>query len=355
MAPPIGHLMISDLAAGQAAFQTVQNFGVENIAEAVQNELAVHNSILTDIVNEIATPATTRIEAKGGGGTMHMYRAAEHSRVPTQKVAAGFNLGYPIFKNQIALGWTDEWFRRKTVQELAQHVAARRLAHLQQVYRDLRMAMWLTTNYSHDDEWEDPPLAIPVKRLANADGLYIPPSPTGTAFDPTTHQHYLANATLTNAFALSLVNTVLEHQPTNGLRVAIHQNDRAEWEALPDFRPYAYPGITPVEGELTQAANIQQLNDIPIGTFGAAQVWIKPWAVDNYPAVYDTQRKPLRYRVRGGDDFGLFIAAQNRAFPWLAEFAESYYGFGVSERTGAAILFTAGGSYVDPVFPPTGP
>jgi hypothetical protein len=345
--------MVSDLAASNVANQIVANYGLDKAAEAVQSELDAHNAIVQDIIGELALPAETRIEAAGGPGSMKMFRAGEHSRVPTQKIGAAYNLGYPIEKFQIALGWTDEWFRRKTVAELAAQVAARRFADLVQVFNEIKRALFLSANYNHDDIWEDPVAVIPVKRLANADGQYIGPNQaTGQTFDGATHTHYLAGAALTNALALSLVNTVLEHFPSGSLRIAIALADRSEWEALTEFRPYAIPGTVPTPGDSTTTMDQTRNNDIAIGTLGGAQVWVKPWGLDNYPTAYDPARKPLRYRERQGVGLqGLFVAAQNRAYPWLAEYAEHYYGLGVKERTGAAVLYVGGGSYVDPTIP----
>jgi hypothetical protein len=89
------------------------------------------------------------------------------------------------------------------------------------------------------------------------------------------------------------------------------------------------------------------MNNLAIGTFSAAEVWVKPWAIANYVLVYDTQRPPLAFRTREGD-LALQTAGEFDAFPLHTQFLESHYGFAVRNRLSAALLYFANGTYADP-------
>lgn len=349
----IGTMQLSDLLVNQTGFQTVASFGTEKAAVMVQADLDAHQAVLTDVVSEIASPTTDKLDATGTTAAMTMRRFDEYGKPVTQKVSGAYNLGYPLEKWGIGIGWTREWFRTHTLRDLAVQTLAAEAAHVAAVYAGIRQAIYLSANYSFVDEFGDGPIiTIPVKRLVNADGLAIAPGPNGEAFDGATHTHYLANATLTAAFGLSLVNTVLEHRVTGGVRIAIAQADRTAWEALTGFKALNDPRIQYVATDTNRASiDITRMNNLQIGTFSAAEVWVKPWAVSSYPLAYDSANpsKPLRYRQRNGEALqGLQTAAQNDAFPLHAEFMEAHFGFGVRERTAAAVLDNAHASYTDP-------
>ncbi|MBA2672026.1 MAG: hypothetical protein H0U67_16780 [Gemmatimonadetes bacterium] len=348
--PRVGTLDIDSLLANSTAFQTIASFGVEEFAQAVQNDLTVHDANLRDALGEIALVTTERLWASSGTDSMEMFEADEYSRVPTQRITAGYNFGAPLRKRAIAVGWTHEYFRRKTVSEFAAQLSAARRAHVAMLYRDLRRSIYLSANYTFAERLADPLINIPVKRLYNADSLPVPTGPNGETFDGATHTHYLANATLTGAVATSLVNTVLEHRVTGGIRVVVAQADRSAWEGLTGFfKPYPDPRVQYLATDVNrQTISIDRMNNLAIGTLGAAEVWVKPWGIANYPLAYDVAGpKPLVFRTRE-NDLMLETAAENDAFPLHAQFLESHYGFAVRNRGAAAILYVGGGSYVDP-------
>jgi hypothetical protein len=348
----VNTLDLDSLLSNQAAFQTVQVYGIDRFAAIILQDLQAHDANLRDALAEIAEPTTERLWASAGTDSMEMFEADEYSRVPTQRITAGYNFGAPLRKRQISVGWTAEYFKRKTVAEFAAQYNAAKRAHVGMVLRDLRRSIWLSTNYTFAEKYQDPLISIAVKRLVNADSLAIPPGPNGEVFDSSTHTHYLANATLTDAIALSMVNTVLEHRVTGGVRVVIAQADRAAWEALTSFTAYPDPRLqfvaTTSGGVPKQTIRLDTMNDLAIGMFGPAEVWVKPWGISNYPLAYDVSGpKPVVYRFREGD-LALQTAAQNDAFPLHADFLESHYGFAIRNRIGAAVLDNGHASYTDP-------
>ena len=346
----VGTLDIDSLLQNQAAFQTVQTFGVEEFAASVQRELAAHDMNVRDMLAEIASPAPDRLWPGAVGSTKEMFEADEGSQVPTQKISGGYNMGAPLKKRQISVGWDREFFRRTTVGQMAAELRACEEAHVLMLYRDVRRALFHSSNYTFKERYQDPLIDIPVKRLANADSLPIENGPNGETFNAATHSHYLGSATLTAAAVQSTINTVLEHRVTGGLRIVIAQADRTAFEALVGFKAYPDPRIQYVATDQNrQTINLERMNNLAIGTFGAAEVWVKPWGIANYVLVYDAAGpRPLAYRQREGD-LALNLAGQFEAFPLHTDFLEAHYGFGVRYRTAAAILYFANATYADPV------
>jgi hypothetical protein len=343
-----GTMDIDSLLANTSAFQTISNFGIEEFAQAVQADLNAHDRNLRDMISGIADITQDRLWASAVSADMQMFEADEYSHVPTQEITGGYNYGAPLRKRQIAVGWTREYFRRKTVSEFAAQLRACEKAHVFMMYRDIRRAIWLSTNYTFAERLQDPLISIPVKRLYNADSLGIPTGPNGEVFTASSHTHYLGSATLTAAAVILTVNTVMEHRITSGLRIVISQTDRTAFEGLAGFRAYPDPRVQyNATDQNRQTIQLDRMNDLAIGTFSSAEVWVKPWAIANYVLVYDNDGpKPLALRVRDG--ILLETAAENDLFPLHAKFLESHYGVAVRNRAGAAILYFANATYADP-------
>jgi hypothetical protein len=82
-----------------------------------------------------------------------------------------------------------------------------------------------------------------------------------------------------------------------------------------------------------------------------AEVWVKSWAIDNYPFVWDAAdpNKPLAYRQRAQTALqGLRIAAENEDYPLYARFIEAEFGFSVWTRTNGAVHKTDNATWADP-------
>jgi hypothetical protein len=342
---------IQSLLANNTSLQSIAGFGLDNLADIITQDLDAWNATINDAVGEIAEVSTDRLRASGNPEGMVMYEVDEYGRAPDQKITAGYNLGFPLRKRQIAIGWTREWFRMHTVRDMLLATQAAEKAHRLMLYRDLRRSLYLSANYTFTDLYQAPSVTLPVKRLLNADSLGIPTGPNSEFFDPATHTHYLGSATLTAAALLSTVNTVLEHRITAGIRIVIAQTDRAAVEALAGYKAYPDPRVQFMNTDQNrQTIDLTRMNNLAIGTFGAAEVWVKPWAIANYALAYDADGpKPVVFRQLEGNLAGLQIEADNDAFPLHSQFMGAKYGFGVWTRWAAAILNFSNASYTDPV------
>jgi len=220
------------------------------------------------------------------------------------------------------------------------------------VRRELQKAMYLSANYSIVDYRVDK-VTLNVKRFVNADGAPIPDGPNGETFNGATHTHYLAVNGLNDTAAAALVQTVIEHHQDGKPIIAINSADEAAWRALTNFRPYIDQRLTLNynANEPTVRLDPFRTNDKPIGLYGAAEVWLKPWALANYAVCTDIDAaagKPLVCRIRRGDGVALKIAAKLAIAPLYADVMESEFGFGVWNRTNGAVLYSGGASYIDP-------
>jgi hypothetical protein len=326
--------------------------GFEGILEVVRNELATHNQLVQEAVADFCEVTTDRMRPIGQGQTGSMYEVDEFGRAPTQRDVGSGMLALPLRKFQFAVGWTDLWFETKTPADLALQLQNSEKAHIRRVLYELKRAVYFTGNFTFRDFLVDQ-VDLPVKRFANADGMYITEGPNTEIFDGTTHTHYSANATLTDPVLLATVNTVAEHGWTQQLRLYINAANEAAVRALPSFQAYQDPrvalGVTTSRIEQPRL-NITRMDNRAIGIFGLAEVWVKPWALPNYYLASDTAGlKPLGYRQRSQATLqGLRLDGELRAFPLNTKYLTAEFGLGAINRTKAAILFVGGGTYIDP-------
>lgn len=345
---PTGTYDLSSLLANNQT--TAADFGLDNIAAILQNDIDAHNRIVNELFREVADTSSDRQRLAGGSVGGEMTDVDDYGRPPTQKAAPGATVGFPLHKRGYAIGWTRDWFQIHTPADMALATRAAQKAHLKALVRDMKKALFESANYTSRDRYVTPQVDLAVKRLVNADGMAISEGPNGESYNASTHTHYTAEASLTAANLLAAVNTVIEHGHGNQVKMAISTTNQAAVEALTGFTPYVDARLLPSEGDARFQGNSRVLNNKPIGFFGAAEVWVKPWAIANYAFIWDAgdASKPLVLRTRPNRGPDLAIAAELDAYPLHAQYMESYYGFGVWTRTNGAVHYFGGGTYTDP-------
>jgi hypothetical protein len=345
-----GHFALADLIANKQTLAA--DFDQDTITQVFQASLDAHNALLDGMLALLAEPTTDRLRLTGSADTGYMVEVDEHGRVPTQAPSVGDNVGIPLKKFDFGVGWTWEWMEMNTVGDMALALRNAEKAHVLKVMAELKRALFLTTNYDFTDRYETPKVVLPVKRLANADGFALPDGPNGEAFTGSSHQHYLANATLTAAFLTSLTNTIYEHYSGAELQVAFNSADEATVRALTGFSAYVQSGIqlSTASNQPTQRLNVSNTNNRAIGLFNGAEIWIKPWGIANYALAYAVSGapKPLAYRQPKGGRTGLRTMGDIKAYPFQTRYMSAKFGFGVQERTSAAALYFANGTWSDP-------
>lgn len=350
-----GNLRVLDTLIGNNT--PVLNFGEDKAFDLIRQALEAHNAELQEILSTFCFMTSERIFAFGTSDNMEMRRVDEFGAVDTQKVRGGQTLGLPMYLHQVAVGWTRQFLRRTSVDRLAAQYIAANDADIRNLNREIRRALFKPTNdLAYLDRLVDN-VNLEVRALLNADGQEPPLGPNGETFDGSTHTHYLANATLTNAYLNGLLDTVREHGISGRPVIFINRAQEATVVLLTDFNRYVPVNI--VQSQTTQYAtgaslDLDNINNRAIGIFNGAEVWVKPWVPANYQAVLDVEGtdKPLGLRTENGSlttgAGALTIAADHEHYPLRAQWMEREFGIGAVERHKAAVGYSAGASYVIP-------
>lgn len=354
MALTTGTSDISTLLA--ARFQSVAEYGYDNIIEVLRRDLAAHNRIMVELVQGLCEVTTDRQRIYGSSVDGEMQEVDEYGQASTQRPTQGSTVAFPLRKFQFPMGFTKRWLAKHTPADLAEVVLAAEKAHRRRVEREIKLAFFQKTNYTFQDHLVDN-VSLAVKRLINADGAPIPNAPQdGASFNAATHDHYTANATLTTGAVDALIENVQEHSLGADIKIGINRTNEAAWRALTGFVPYADSRLQVFRNSTNPDVPFVRLDQSvtvnrAIGLYGAAEVLVKSWVPASYAACWDNGwSKPLAFRQDTVAEFqGLQMVHENdSAHPLLVQFAEAMFGVGVWERTAMACLYFAGGTWTDP-------
>lgn len=345
-----GTLSVTDLLQSQ---QTVVAFGEDRIFDAIQTTLDAHNAIWREMASSLASISTDVRRRYGGVDTMEMVELDEIGRPDAQKVTAGANVDFPLRLYGISVQWTRKYIQRATVQEFAEQFIAAQDSDVRMLLREIKRSIFGSANRTMIDRLVQPNITLAVKALHNADSAPVIPNPVdGTTFDGATHTHYLATASFIAANLTSLIGTVQEHYASGDAQVNINIAQEAAVRAFTGFTAYLdarLVGADNVTRAVNRTLDMRNSYNRAIGVFGAAEVWVKPWVPANYVFCYIRGVPvPLSMRERSAGSSNLVIAAEDEDHPLRAQTLEREYGFGVWNRANGAVLYTGGGSYVNP-------
>lgn len=337
-----------------ARFQSAKEFGLDNIQEILNAELAAHNELVNGMVADLASPTTDAQNVYGSavGGTMT--EVDEYGAAPTQKVTPGSTVAYPMRLLQFNMGWTLTYFIQATPSDLAIKMVNAQIAHRNHIRYDIQRAIYPSSNFTFVDHLVDD-ISLTVRRFLNADGEPIPAGPNGEIYDGSTETHYTAEASITNANVIASINSVVEKGHGSRVNIAINLADEAAFSGLSSFTPYVDQRLLQTEGDPRTQLDHTRIDNRAIGILGAAVVWIKPWAVAGYSFVYDagSSTKPLNFRQPKQTALaGLRLASTNESHPLQVDFMEARYGFGVFQRTNGALHDFGNANYTDPTLTP---
>lgn len=330
-------------------FQSVAEFGRDNIQAVLAADITAHNAIYTDMVNGICEVTQDLQRVYGASQNGEMVEVDEFGRIQTQKPNLGADVAFPMKKLMYAVGWTRDWMMQNTPADMAMKVDGAKKAHLVAMQNAIRDAIFIPTNRTVIDR-HVANVSLGVKAFLNADGDPIPDGPNGETFDGATHTHYLANAGLTNQEVVDLIETVVEHGHGQGVVLAIARGNETAVRALTDFEPYVDARLVTQEGTPMQRLDNSRIDNRAIGIFQSAEVWVKSWVPTGYMTCYaegDSANKPLCFREHTVFS-GLRIAGTIESEPLTAEYMDAYFGVGAYTRTAAACLDFVNASYTSP-------
>jgi hypothetical protein len=354
---PTGLHTVADLVSVTST--TATEYGLEEIRQVLDADLAAYNTVVNEMVTDLAETSTDRERIYGASADGEMEESDEFDRGVTVTAGAGSNVGFPLRKFVKNVGWTRDYMLQNTPAQIANTVISIQQMHTRRIRRTLQAAIFGSANYTHRDQFQAPKIDLAVKRLVNADSASIPNGPNSEVFDATTHTHYdfLDGASPTAAALTALIEDVIEHGHGSRILININRAAEAAVRLLTGFIPYTDARVTPANTAATasQALDITRVDNRAIGLFGAAEVWVRSWVPAGYVFAYDagSSLKPLVYRQHPVASIrGLRIVATLEDYPLYAEVMDSYFGFGVWTRTNGAVLFYGAGAsaYEDPVF-----
>lgn len=333
---------------------SIAAFGEDTVAEVLNRDLALFNARVSEMLSQLAIPITEKVDRIARYGTSieaEMTELDEFGQPTARKAKPGVNVGFPLRKFGVALGWTRDYMLNSTPADVAIRTTKIQKAYLRSLHKEVRKTIFRPTNYTFEDRFVDE-LQLPVKAFLNADGAAIPDGPNGEEFAGATHTHFLAVAGgVTNAKLLELVDTVTEHGHTSGVMIYINKANEAAVRGLADFEAYPDPRITfRATDTATKTLDLRNMGNRAIGIFHEAEVWVKPWIPSGYYWCWaEDAVRPLKFRQHHVASVrGLRIAFEMDDYPLRAEIMESYFGFGVWERTNGAVLDANNASYTQP-------
>lgn len=346
---------LSTLDTLRSIRQTVVTFGEDRAWTSIQAALDAHNAQFQELLGKLVERTTDTRRAYGTADVKQMDEMDQWGQSDAQKITASVAVDFPLRRYGSSLQWTRQWMMSNTVAQLAAEVNAIMDSDRTNLLKQIKRAVYIPTDFTFTDKLGIPAnVPLNLRAFANNDGLAYPVGPNGEVF-PTSHTHYLANATLTGAAADSLVLAVQEHYNSGSPVIVINSADEAAWRALPNFKPYIDP-------RLTQNYNInmplERLNfantfNREIGLYGAALLRVKPWAIANYAFAYiEGQEAPLCMRVPQYEGLGdLNLDYEDERLPLRARSYGRQFGIGVWQRVGGAVLEFNNAAYQVPVIP----
>lgn len=335
---------LTSLDSRAAQQTTVQAFGENQAYEAVQDQFTAHNQMTQDMLGDLVDFTTENLRVYGPGTDIGDVEDLDQGGSPdAQKVAAGYNIGFPLREIGRALQWNRAWTQITTIDELTTQVTAIMDADRLAVIRAVKRAVYTSTNNGSYIDRLVKGITLPLKALFNNDGLQPPPGPNGETF-ATSHTHYLYSSTFTEAAAKTQIDTVVEHRRGGKVVYYINKANETTVRGFSDFLPLLYPYVNAGISANTAQGQLdtQDPDNRMIGYFDGAEVWVKPWVLANYPIALRVgvpSAKPLVYRKRmEGNGFGdLVLAYEDDAFPLRASAWTREFGIGIWNRDAMSV------------------
>lgn len=332
--------------------QSVVAFGEDRAWDSIEQALAAHNAQWTDMLGTLVDRTTDARRSYGTGDVKVMDEMDQYGLPDAQKIAPSLPVDFPLRRYGSSLQWTLQWMRSNTVSQLAAEINAIMDSDRSNLLKQVKRAVFTSTNATFTDKLGVPAnVPLNLKAFANNDGSAYPVGPNGETF-ATSHTHYLANATLTDAVAANLVTAVQEHFNSGTPVISINSADEAAWRALTNFKPLIDPRLSLNLNANQPLVRLDYANTYNrlIGYYGAAEVWIRPWMIANYAFAYlRGQEPPLAMRVPQFEGLGdLNLVYEDERHPLRARSYERQFGIGVWIRIGGAVLQFSNGAYQIP-------
>jgi hypothetical protein len=329
-----------------------------DIAAEIRRLLGIHNAQVNDMFGDFVAGTTTEQYVPVDNiGEMTLTELDEWGTPEAQKTEGGAAFALPFRLFARGLQWNYRFLKVARAEDYIKDTQALMLGDVKNTKYRFLTTLFRPANYTFKDHLYNN-ASLDVKCLANADSMYISPTPDGVSIDASTHTHYLANATLTAAFMIACGDTVAEHNSTGQTVISIPRAAEATVRAMTgtnEFVPYPNPAVTYSPDTVLargRSLDIRQTYDRAIGVIGpsAYEVRVKPWVPANYGTVHqEGAPKVIVKRLSPvADEMGLHVRFNGEIDPLVADVMENLFDFGVVNRVNAAVFRFNNGTYAAP-------
>jgi len=330
------------------------SFDPEIIEEGINSILATYvaerNAAQSLFVASEVTVASQRIRA---GAIDEGQELGADGRPLETHVGGYYDVGFPLKRVGWAVGWNRETFAHMTVADLDREVGAKVAGNARRHTREIMRALMAdNANFTYTDELAG---NVTVRRLANTDG---------TSFyyggSEQEDNHYLssgyANTALsaTNNPFVTLAAEIREHFDTT-TRIVAFINSAQRAEVLADLTTFVDTAVVGIEPANDTAVALDQGINVPgdfLGIDSASGVFVYVW--DRIPASYVyaqavDEARPVSRRVPSPESLrGFTLLPEESHIPFYKRTWLELFGYGVSNRLSAAVMFLDAGAWADP-------
>jgi len=340
---------IADLTGSRLAGPqnvSVVEAGERALAEQFADATRIHNGWLRQIISRICVWTTEKTLLYGGNDYTEMVEVDELGTARPSKVTGGYMLGFPLRPYEAAWQGSFKWFKKISAIGLRAQTQAMYDADYRNVIREILRALFRPTAYQWTDVLTDGGVMgaykANVRPLLNADSQDIPRGPNGELFDASTHTHYVATTTFTDAGMIAFINNVAEHYSDSVIEVWAAGNMETGIRALTGFVPLDYPVIVQSDNRdrIAERLDVGNLGDRLIGYYAGRRVYIRPYVPAGYLIAINVN-SPTKTIVMRYDPLyesgNLALEAEDEDYPLRAATYSRTFGPGVWDRASAAI------------------
>lgn len=293
-----------------------------------------------------------------GGDKLQRMGFEPLTKPATLRRSGSWDVSYPLYSNQIGVGWSEVAIAYLTVQNFEWHVDAVDEANKKTIRFDILKALFNNVQGAFTDpNWG----ALTPEPLANGDATVYPPV-IGSDTEAT-EDHYLesgytaANISDTNNPYVTIEADLVHHfgktQGNDNVAVFINSAQKEVSKDLLGFDELNDRFVIP-------GTQTSRLTGLPVGHPGRVigrtdGCWVIEW--DWIPAgymlgIYLDASPPLKRRVDPADTglgTGLRLSFQDADYPLSAEYWDNRYGLAVGNRLNGVVMeLGTGGSYTIP-------
>ena len=195
-------------------FQPLSTLNLERVSATIQ---AYGQFLAQDMAEQLDafTEETTVSRAVwGGAAQMEFQEVGELGKAKTNKDTRGQELHFPLFKLDLTVGGSEEFWKRAGIKNLIDVMNGMDNAYAERVRNEIKAAVFNKSLHTPVLDWiGDDTRLDKIQPFLNADSNEIPVAPNGTSFTASSHTHYLGitGSSLSYGDVDRVVNTVREH------------------------------------------------------------------------------------------------------------------------------------------------